>query len=907
MSFGLTATLHHLLWKPVYHLLFHHLSLFAGVLYRTTVGKVFIFLRRNIFLLMITTNLLALPIPPTLPSSKACVYTLPNGLTLITDEDHCVPVASIQVFCATGSITEGKWIGGGLSHILEHMLFKGSTTRKAGDIARQVQDLGGYINAYTGYDRTVFWIDVPSTGVHEAISILSDTMMNATLPEGEYAKEQEVIRREFAMGFDDPDHANWQLITRTIFSKSPYCHPIIGYLDIFNQIERQDVLEYYRKRYVPNNLTFVVVGDIDTAKVRTQLISFFQAYPRKPLDCIIPTTELSQSGKRLVGEEFTTELSRVGCSWKTPGLTDPDMPALDVLATILGVGDSSILNCQLREQEHLVHSIAANLYTWCDSGIFGIMALCNSDKRKTVESSILSIVERMCSQKINEQELHKAKMVFLSSELHNLMDTHGRAAQLGSNWLTTRNLNFSYDYLNAVQKVTAVDVQKVARKYLQLVALNVTELNPKGTSQREAHEGSVPKTPLQRTVKKFSLTNGLRVLVGQDSRLPVTVAVAIFRGGVLLEEAQQNGISSLLASSLLKGTSTRSAEDVAHEIESLGGTINSSSGDNSISISVEMMAPYLDRGLSVLSDVILNASFLEREVELEKATQMAAIQANSDQIISVARDFMRRTLFRNHPYGRPILGTEKTVSKLTSNDLHKWKREILSAKNGVLAIFGDVQAGQVLPVVEKCFEHLPSGQLAATYVPSVQLISSKISAEKFSPKQQAVVMFGYHGVDIMSLDRPAMELLQEASNDLNSRFFERIREKSALAYYVGATQMIGYAPGVFIYYLGTDPHKVERARIELSEEIHKLVADGLTVTELNRAKQKLLGAESIRLQNIFSFASSCATDELSGLGFDHYQRRVSEIKAVTAKDIHEAIRKHLGAHGYVETVVRPGP
>ncbi|QQY08704.1 MAG: insulinase family protein [Candidatus Xiphinematobacter sp.] len=851
---------------------------------------------------MTTASTIAM-IPPTLPSHQACVYTFPNGMTLITDEDHSTPVASIQVFCATGSVTEGKWMGAGLSHILEHMLFKGTTTRKVGDIARQIQDLGGYINAYTWYDRTAFWVDIPSTGTHKAISILADAMMNSTIPEEEYAKEQEVIRREFAMGSDDPDRANWQLIARTVFSQSPYCHPIIGHLDIYNQLERKDVLEYYKKRYVPNNLTFVVVGDIDATQVREQLTSFFQIFPRRALEPVTYPVEPPQAGRRFIAEEFPTELSRVGFSWRTAGLTDSDTPILDVLATILGVGSSSVLNRELRERQRLVHSIASHVYTWRDSGIFGIVAVCNSDKRKQVESSILSIVEGVRSKEVGEQELRKAKMAFLSSELQNLMDTHGRAAQLGSSWLTAHNPSFNYDYLNAAQRVTASSVRTVARKYLRSDTLSVTELNPIGTARAEANAEIVPK-PLQRSVRKFTLVNGLRVLISEDKRLPLAIAIAAFRGGVLLENAQYNGISPLLASTLLKGTKTRSAWEISNEVESLGGTIDSNSGDNFITVSVEMMSPYLKHGLIVLSDVIEHAKFPEQEVELEKSTQIAAIQSSDDQITFAARNLARRALFGSHPYGMPPLGTEKTVSNLTAVDLRRFKEEVLVAHNGVLAIFGDIKAESVLPIVEKVFGNLPSGQLAAAHPPLVKPLASRVFVEKISQKQQTVITLAYQGVDVTSVDRPAMELLQEASNDLSSRFFARIREKNALAYYVGASQMIGLVPGLFAYYLGTDPRRAKQARNELVEEINKVATEGLTTDELDRAKKKLLGFESVRSQNVFSFASLCATNELLGLGFDHYQKRSAEIQAVTAEEVQKVAQRYLGVPGCAEAVVR---
>ena len=182
----------------------------------------------------------------TFPPVTAQQWTLPDGLTIIVQTDRSAPVASVQAWCGTGSINEGRHLGAGLSHILEHMLFKGTTTRSTNAIAQSVQDQGGYINAYTSFDRTVFWIDVPREGVASALDILADAMMNSTLPPEEYSKEQEVIRREFAMLYDDPDRMMGQLMFKTAYQRHPYRLPVIGEIQIFDQLTQQDVLEYYR-------------------------------------------------------------------------------------------------------------------------------------------------------------------------------------------------------------------------------------------------------------------------------------------------------------------------------------------------------------------------------------------------------------------------------------------------------------------------------------------------------------------------------------------------------------------------------------------------------------------------------------------------------------------------------------
>ena len=842
------------------------------------------------------------PPVPVLPESTAKVFTLENGLTLIIEEDHSAPVVSVQVWCATGSIDEGKWMGAGLSHILEHMLFKGTRDRKAGDIARQVQDRGGYINAYTSFDRTVYWIDVPSEGVSEAITILADAMMNSTLPEDEYVKEQEVIRREFAMGFDDPGRQSSQLMLRTVFSESPFGHPIIGYLDVYNKLKRDDVMEYYKSRYAPNNLTFVVTGDLDAEKIREQVEHAFKDYSRQPLEPLYVASEPEQIGRRDAHEEFATELTRFSLAWRIPGLTDPDTPALELLGDVLGSGRSSLLNQELREQRQIVHSIDSGVFSLQTEGVFLIQALCDPGQRPAVEKEALAVLEEIKQTGGTQAELDKARRSMLANQLAGLSTMRGKASDLGSNWLLTRNINFSKDYLDAISRVTPADLKRVAQKYLRDDRLNVTSLNPIGSLTAA---GAVETNAVKSEVKKFVLPNGLRLLVREDPRLPLVSIYAGFRGGLLAENLENNGITRLLSRTLLKGTKNRTAVQIAEQIESAGGRIGSDNGNNSFSVSVEVMKPDLALGLEVLADVLENPTFPEKEMDLEKAAQIAAIKAEDEQITSVARNVLREKLFENHPYALRTSGRVEALQKLSSAELTAFKDEHIVAQNGVLAVFGDVRAEDVLRLVEKNFGAMPAGQLALSNPPRPVGPGAPLNVVEERNKQQAVVMIGYPGADVLSPDRTLLDLLNEASNDLGSRFFNRIREQMGLAYFVGAGNFAGLAPGSFVFFLGTDPKKVEAVTAELQQEIEALSKDGLTEEELARAKKKLLGSEAIRNQSNSAFAATVAVDELVGLGFDNYLRRREQVERATIGDVRDAAGKYFGTSSRVEVVVRP--
>jgi zinc protease len=836
------------------------------------------------------------------PPSSAQKWVLPDGLTLIVQEDRSAPVASVQAWCSTGSIYEDEKLGAGLSHILEHMLFKGTKTQSSNAIAQKIQDVGGYINAYTSFDRTVFWIDVPKDGVSTALSILSDAMMNSTLPPEEYAKEQEVIRREFAMGFDDPDRQAGLLLFATAYQRHPYRLPVIGEMEIYNQLTQEQVMQYYKSRYVPNNLTFIVVGDVDAEKVHQQLADFFKSYPEKSLKPVFVPEEPPQLGRREVHNEFATELTRLSLAWHIPEITHPDVPALDLLSTILGEGRSSRLYRRVREESGLAFGVSAFSYTPGDPGLLGVDATVDPKKRDAAEKLILQIVAEVKQAGVTADELMKAKKMSLSHHLDALTTMRGQASDLGSNWLLTRNLNFSRDYLTAVQKVTLDDIRRVATKYLVDQNLTVASLNPKG-SVGAKQEASKP-APIAE-IQKFELSNGLRLVVREDPRLPLVSMSALFRSGLLAETPKTNGITRLTARVLLKGTKTRTAEQIANQIEAIGGSISSDAGNNSMSVGVHVMKPDLKTGVDLLADVLLNANFPEKAVAREKEVQIAGIKQEEEQLTTVARNILRQALFTDHPYALRSNGSPESVQQLTPKDLLEFRDKYLVAKNGVISVFGNVNAAEVKQLFEQALGKMKPGTLALTDARPPTPITKTGIVESKKEKAQGVIMVGYRGVDMFSKDRHALELIDEASSDLGSRFFIRIREQMGLAYYVGASQMQGLVPGLFAFYLGTDPQKIEPVKTALLDEIRKLASEGLTQEELARAKKKLIGQHQIAMQSNDSFGYQCALDELYGLGFDHYKSLEREVEAVTLDEIKRVAAKYFRDQPYVLATVRP--
>lgn len=839
------------------------------------------------------------PIPAIPPG--VTLTTLDNGLTIIVREDHSAPVVSAQAWCMAGSIHEGKWLGAGLSHVLEHMLFKGTTTRPGSRIDQEVQEAGGYMNAYTSFDRTVFHIDVPNSGAKVALDVLCDVMQNATLPPDELAKEQQVILREMDMNTDEPARRAGRRLFETAYTRSPYRFTVIGYPDIFNELKPEDIRGYYHEKYAPNNVFYVVAGDVKPDAVVSQIREAYAKTKARAVPPVVLPEEPKQTALREVIEEAPVELGHFHVAWHIPDLRHPDVPVLDVLAALLGHGRSSRLYQSVREKKGLAHSVEAWTYSPGQAGLFGLSAMVDPDKFAAARDAMLDEVEKMKAAPVPPEELSKAVKQFVSGTLASRKTMQGQAQDLGGSWLAANDLNFSQRYLAAVKRVNPAEVQRVAREYLTLENRTLYSLLPDGTAPKPAIAG---ETSRDHPVQKFDLANGLRLLVKEDHRLPFVEFRAVFKGGVLAETTETNGLTQLTGKLLLKGTARRSAEDIAREIESVGGSLDSYGGNNSFGVNAEVLNGDFHAGLDLLADVLLNPAFPASALEREREVQLAAIRDQKDHLLQSAALAMRRALFGGAGYGLDALGTERSVRHIQVPDLEAFHNRFARPNNCVLAIYGDIQTDQVRVAVEQAFAAWKAAPQPVLDAGLWTLDSLKRVIET-RDKKQAVLVIGYRGTTVLDADRYSLDLLHEACSDLGSRLFLRIREKLGLAYYVGAQNFVGLAPGYFAFYAGTAPDQAALVETELLKEAELLRAEGLTAEELTRAKAKIIGQRKIARQDLGGFAAATALDELYGLGYAYTETEDARYEAVTLDQIKAIARKYLLPEALVISLVQP--
>ncbi len=827
-------------------------------------------------------------------------YVLPNGLTVLLKRDTAAPVSSVQVWVKTGSIHEGDYLGAGLSHYLEHMLFKGTERRAGREISATVQAHGGYINAYTTFDRTVYYIDVPSNHTGVAIDLLADAVLHSTLPAEEVTKEKDVILREIDMCLDDPDQRLSQALFETAFRTHPYRQPIIGHRDVFAASNRDDLMAYYRARYVPNNLVVVIVGDFDPAATRAAIAEHFGQAARVRLAPVLVPDEATQLSRREQHLFEDVQVARGGLGWQVPGLAHPDTPALDMLAMVLGHGDSSLLWQSIREKARLVHAIDAMSWSPGTSGLFYISYVADPDKRVAAETAIQQELARLAKKGISAAALAKAIRQAVTSEINMRKTMSGQASRLGAGEVVVGDINYSRQYFQRLFALTPAKLKQAMVKYLVPERLTVVSSNPKASEAKPVlhslgEEGSLD-------FEEIALPNGSRLLLQVNHALPNLHFRLAFAGGPMAEPAGRRGLNGLAATLLAKDTTRRSAEEVARVIEAAGGSFHEFSGNNSFGLTAEVLPGDADLALELISDGILRPAFKPATLEIEREAALASLKESLDDVVTVGRKKLREKFFGAHPFAIESIGDEAGLRAIQVADLRALHAQLAVAGNAVLAVAGSFDPRKLGPKLKAFLARLPKGVAPKT--------AGKLAIEagdftEIQPRQQAIVFQAFPGPSLLSPDYIVGEVADELFSGMSSHLFERVREQKSLAYFVRSSRILGLHTGMFYFYAGTSPQRYEEVIAELNLEIKRVREGGVTEEELERCRVRLKAGKRMGLQTNSARAMQAALNAVYGLPVNDWRTYDARIDAVKRADIQAFARNYFVSDRRVQLVVKP--
>jgi zinc protease len=850
--------------------------------------------------------------------------TLENGLKVIVDENHAAKVVAAQVWVRVGSADEreGEF---GLAHVHEHMLFKGTEKRKVGEIASDIEAAGGDINAWTSYDQTVYHVTIASRELDVALDILADAVQHSVFDEAELSRELEVVLEELRRGNDTPSRVASEMLFDLAYSAHPYRRPVIGFVDSVKSFTRDGILAFYRRWYQPRNMCLVVAGDVSADDVVAKAEHLFERSLNTGNQVERPRREEpKQTEIRSVTKAQDIQETYIGAAWHGPALAHEDTPALDVLAILLGTGESSRLYRRVKREQELVADCYAYSYTPQDAGLVMIGGQVQGTKVEEAFEALLTETLRLRYEAPTVAEVEKARTIILSEAVYQKETVDGIARKLGYFELVAGGTSFEERYYAAVAKVTSDDVVRVARKYLDPKAMSVATLlalPAEGSMTKERvlaitesvtaaleKEHSPDRIQLgSLAVARVRLPSGSTLLVCKDDTVPRVSIRAVSKGGLLAETPRTNGISHLVGELIVRGTDRYSAEQIVDETDAMAGGIAGISGRNSLGLRGDFLSASWERGFELFASCLLEPTFPEAEVEKEKRNQIEDIMSRRDNLSAVAFDQLGAALYGDHPFGMPTLGTKESVQALTRDDALAAFRAQLRPDQLTIAIVGAVDVPRTVDMVVDRIGHarVPD-RIAPRPSPSRPTAPpGPRYATTLREKEQAHLVLGFLGVTFEDPRRYVLEVLSSVLGGQSGRLFLELRDKQSMAYSVGAFCMEGIDPGYFAVYIGTSPEKLERAENGIRAELSKILDEEIAEGELARARRYLIGAHEISLQRASARCSTMALNEAYGVGYDDHAKYADRILGVRAKDVRDVARDIVRLDAAVRSVVTP--
>lgn len=846
------------------------------------------------------------------------VHTLDNGLTVILVENHAAPVISYNALVRVGSACETD-TEAGLSHFIEHMLFKGTPTRPVGEIARMVEAAGGDINAYTSFDQTVYYINMASRYADIGLDILADAVQHPTFDAEELSRESEVILEEISRSKDSPEHESSEKLFAAAYGTHPYGRPIIGFEQTVKSFTRNSLMTYFQKWYVPSNMVFIVVGDFNSADILSKITKAFSGSPRSqnPLTNTDLLTTLPQtSGPRLLQETSNIQATYFNMGFPIPHFTHRDTATMDLLSQILAGGESSRLEQIIRQKKHLVQQIYTYSFTPKGAGLFIIGGQLQDKKMGKTMEAIWKELARLHTHPVTQQELDSAKLNLRSNRIYDKETVGGESGKYASFMAVTDDIHFEDQYYRWIEETSADDIMEAACQYLRPESMSGVILSPKTNTISVKALLETCKVPIKDAVTRrkvpsrpkpqlIKLPGGMQLVVIENRHLPLTSITVACMGGLRAETPANNGINTVIAQSLTKGTKTRNALAIAESIDAFAGSLGAFTGRNTLGVKCEFLSDKQDKALDLFFDVLQNPTFPASEVENDKNDVIEAIKNQDDQLASLAFYHFCSKLYGAHPYGMRSLGTVETIKKIRPKHLSDYFKRAMQDKRAVMTVVGDVSAKEIADIVRKRGKFGAGSPISLPKV-AVPAHRSPLAIENIrSGKQQAHIVLGFLGSKYVSPDYYRLLMLNQILAGQGGRLFLELRDKMSLAYTVSSNMQMGIDPGFFAVYIGTDPSKIDKALAGMRTELKRVTEELVTPDEFARAQEYLIGSHALDQQKIGAVSGNYTFNLLYGLGLNSVDEHPQKVAKVTRNDILATAKKYFQFSREVLSIVKP--
>jgi len=852
----------------------------------------------------------------------------PNGFTLLVREDRAAPVVAIVTRVKAGYFDEPD-TEIGIAHVLEHMYFKGTPTRGPGEIATATKEVGGWLNAHTIYDATTYITVLPSANWDRGLDIQFDAYAHSQIDDDELRRELEVIIQEAARKEDTPGAVTAETLYEVLHDRHRMRRWRIGREAGLRTFTREMVHGFYRNWYTPSNTILGVVGDVDAAAVQAMV---GERYGRLPAHDPMPNhgpEELPWQGARYRALTGDVQQAHATFGWNTVGPLHPDAAALDVASAVLSTGRASRLYRAIRERG-LAMSASAYHYTPTQLGVFAIGIVGADVTLDDAMAAAWTQLRALQAEGPAVDELERVKHVLRTRQLRSEESMEGQASEMVA-WEALGGSDVGEAYWAAVDAVMAADVQRVLGSWCrddtvavvsyrpadaaplaadgpQLVASwNARQAEPLLLEPRSIAAASLATAApqfVQRVgdVHVFRTADGIPVLVRRKLGARIAHMGCYLHGGAVHEPPAMAGLTSVMARASIKGTTTRTAAQIAEDGERLGGSVSVSSSKEVVGWSISVPLDDVAQAAALLADVVQSPSFADDAVVTEQAQLLTGLRSRRDDMLRYPLSVARQALFGSHTYGVDALGTPEGVAAVTPAAVRDWHARAVLAGDAVLAIVGDAEPAELARQLAAAFTALrPS---PAVLVDAPPMPTTAIEVVDSRTKQQSAVAMLFRGPARRDRQRYATALMTGVASGLGGRFFESLRSRQSLAYSVFVSASTLHNAGMISAYIACAPERELEARDGLLREFAMLRDEPVTSEELERARTYAIGMHALRQESAGAQLGDMVDAWMSGEGLAELDDEVPQLRAVTSAEVQQVVRQWIDPDRRVEAIVR---
>ncbi len=853
-------------------------------------------------------------------------YVLANGMTILVRPLHIIPKVSIQLWYQVGSKDE-KDSERGIAHLIEHMIFKGTSNLAESDIDTIVHMLSGSCNAFTSYDYTGYLFNLPSQHWQESFNIMADCMQNCSFKDYMLNSEMKAVIQELKLYRDRYDRSLVDEMIGLIFPDHPYHHPVIGYKQDLWSVSSKDLKRFYKEHYVPNNATLVVVGDVDpdeVYKLAQEKFGHIKAEPTYKKQDYYFNRDIVAKSVTLYRDIKQPLLLY---SFVVPGIRSRKDNVLELIATIIGKGKGSRLYKKLVNELHLVTSLTASSDELFDHGLFFIMVeprrIEDSDK---IEQYILAEIEHLKEKGVSDAELTRA-IKKTEIAIHSLMeDIEHQAYEIGKYYLATGDENYVFNYLNQPKEELKKDIHSILARYFRSTVMHKGAILPLPEKEKplwnqlqkesdtedkrilsargrtepiEAprYAASVQvKEPQQFAYPKadmFELKNGLKVFTFNNPNTPKIDIILDLKAKYYFDPDDKQGLLLFMSKMLLEGTKHHTGTELIDAIESRGMSISTSPG----SISLSMLTEDLAYGLSILHEILTSTLFEEKEIEKVRAQLIAQLKNFWDDPRYFSSQLVREQIYKDHPYSKNSYGTIEAINKITRRDLIDCYKKYISPHGARIAIVGDLDEYTMKDVVEKALGSWKGSKVEDIDFPELKNTPSN-KIDYYINRDQVVLRFAGPSICRKDPDYDKLLLFDQifgggVLGSMHSRLF-KLREQSGLFYTIGGSLIAGAdeQPGMMLVQTIVSLDRLAEAEKEIKKTI-KCAADAIEPDEFHEAQRAIINAQVDNFSSNHNIAQVFLFLDRYKFPATFFDQRVISLNNITIDDMATTARNML--------------